>query len=331
MGEKLKPEQILAKQKTLKTIQSKIRKLVDNRIFASIDHTYIPEASFRVTDPKDSKKTQKISTAIDIGEIVSVEIPWEVDELPSEDGNQVVSAFQRLFIKHNPLFPRVHSFERGYYYSDGDESSESIEDSLTEVDAQKFLTALNKANSENEIDIFGQTRNEREENKAKADTLRDEIDRLIKKESERGNVDEYGDVTTIEQVRYMLGETKILVMRARESGICAIDVQGEDFMYPIKEDGKDDRDPDNIVRPRLRYIIPSERDLDQRIHFRTVLDPVEYGTVQIINDDIHFKDESAENIANSYDIRRLYERLTDSKKVFLKPRSKSDPEGLEAV
>lgn len=325
MGEQLHHEQIPAQRRTLQTIQRRIRSLVENSAFANINNIEVPEARFRITNPKNPKQTQIVSASIDVDNIVGIEIP--------ETGEGDEESSKKLLIKYNEFLPKVYSVERIVYDIDGDEQITS-EDSLTELEAQEFLVALNSAGPENEVDIFGQTRKEREENKAKTDTLRNEIFHLFDMASHEGKLigytDKDGGMTY--QVKYMIGNIKVLVMRSAASGICVVDIQeDENFMYPIKDDGQDDRDPDSIVRPRLHYIIPSDKDLDQRIHYRVVYDPVEYGTVKIDSNEIHFIDEPVENIANGYEIQHLYRRLTHEEKVLLTPSSQKGPDDLQGA
>lgn len=333
MGETVKREHDRIPKGTLQAIQKRIITLVDGSIPPPLGYNGPSEARFRVPDPK-TNNTQIISPSIDFGGILGIEIPTrvEVQGSPQEQVSATSPFFRKLSMNRNSLFPRIHSVERGYYDPSGKRHVVSVEDSLTEVEAHEFFTALNSANKENEIDVFGQTRQERKGNKEKADTLRNEIDHLIRQARDEKMLAEYGNITTTEQARYKLGDTKIIVLKIKETGACVIDIQSdESFTYLPDQDGEDDIH--EIVRPRQHYIIRPSTHGDQRIHYRQVFDPVREGEIIItpIDIDDEVNKDSGIKIAQPHEVRDIYNKITMLRKEHLLPPSRRDPDEFQGI
>lgn len=334
-GERLQPERVPAQEKTVQTIQTRIKVLIDNRIkIASVGEDDVPHARYRIVDPI-TKRPQIIAVMNDNSGTFSVEIPTAVDAESSPTNKPIDTPFfKTLSVSDSKRF-----VERGYYDANWEQQVEKVEELVTETEAQEFLAALNAANKENEIDLFEQTRGELEANKAKADIVRDQVDQILDRASKEGMIDvdikevkgadEYINIGEMAKVE--AGNRTYVVLRNRSNGSCVIDIQGDtDFMYMLGEDGKDD--PEHIGRPRLHVVIPSVDDPDQRIFVGVVNDSVENGLPVIAPEDPRFFDRSAKNVATDEDKRFLYLKLN---KIFkegrIVPPSWKGPDDLQGV
>ncbi len=333
MGERLNREH-LVNPNTIEAIKKRIEVLVDGRIPSPFDdpNKYLPEARFRIVDPK-TNMTQIIIASIEVGAF-SVEVPTAVDaEDPASNRAGTNPFFKKLRI-NDPNF-YYYTVERGYYDKEGDTLGFSARNSLTEAEAKEFLKTLNNANTENEIDIYGQTREERKVNKAKSDILRGLVDEIIDRAEKedmldldirkvRITEDDDGDevdedsekdesnmfVNIEERAKIVLGDIVVIVMRNKSNGNCAVDFQGDtDFIRLLGEDGRDQ--PDDIGRLRLEAVVLSEDSLDQRVFLGVVYDLVKYGRAVISPASSSKLKLSDENVATDHETKQFYYKFDE--------------------
>lgn len=259
--------------------------------------------SLATTERPRFKTTQGVLKLWEKGDEVGIELKSNtltVDPNGSPDNNERIP-FTRLFVRERVGKSQNRKLIEGTYDEKGKERIHEYRDGISENDAQvKLLGPLLEVSKETQIDRFGRTAQERENDRNLANILRDDLENIF---------ESFGN----DKMAHIKHTSLVINHKGVDLSISLLKLSGE-YIIEIWPQKDLFRDKNQVLGRRdiRQYVFGWEDQVDQRVKYRLFIDHIKKSGTVIPDAYRKRKRKRFENadIATEAEIMQLHYLLT---------------------